>query len=109
MTDTSDDEPIAKKRRTQPKTTAERYDAIVRHRLKRESEYPANANTKGEDVEIPSAHPREPATKHGDQVPEDSTIPNFPTDNYYQFCTPQQKKKKMIINAEWSSFRPIVL
>ena len=53
MADTSDDEPIAKRKRTQPMNTAARYDAIVRHRMKRETISPSKADeTYDETVEI---------------------------------------------------------
>ena len=107
MADTSDDEPIAKKRRVQPMRTAERYDAIARHRLKTETAYQNNANNKAEDVEQPSSHQRNPITEPKDQTPEDSQLPSFPTEKFYHFETTQQrtqtslnepKQAQMILN-----------
>ena len=74
MADTSDDEPISKRRRLQPTPTAERYDAIVRHRMKKQPSFSHHDQNTNEERETAPTAERHDSERH--RLKKESMFPH---------------------------------
>ena len=80
MTESSDDEPIVKRLCKRPMSTAERYDAIARHRMKRETMYPPAQHAQPNDALS------KPAENGNQQPTTTAEPPHHPTSEpFYQW------------------------